>query len=312
MRKEFTPEYAPVQGIEHFLLHGPEHRGAPVLLLLHGGPGYPERFFALQLERAWRGMFTQVHWDQRGAGLTLSRNGSDAHPRSIDQMVDDLHGIVEHLKLSYEVPKVVLLGHSWGSVLGSLYALRHPENLTAYLGSGQVVCLRENERKGFEQTKRLAKAANDRKGLALLEQVGDYPPADVDELLRALPKVRKAQGKYEKGPGIGALVAKTLADRVFTLRDLGSLVRASGANAILLREVVDFDLRAHGGRYACPVHYLLGMNDPITPTDLASAYFDELRAQRKTLSIIPDAGHSPMFEQPEAYAAALEAVRAEL
>lgn len=312
MRKDFTPEYVPVQGIEHFLLHGPEHRGAPVLLFLHGGPGYPEHFFALQLERAWQGMFTQLHWDQRGAGMTLARNGRDAHPRSIDQMVDDLHGIVEHLKRSYEVPKVVLLGHSWGSALGSLYALRHPENVAAYIGSGQVVSLRENERMGFEQVKRQAQAADDRKSLALLEQVGDYPPADADEFLRALPKVRKVQDAYEQGPGIGTLLVKTLADRVFTLRDLGSLVRASSANAALLRELVDFDLRAHGCRYACPVHYLLGMNDSTTPTDLAGAYFDELRAQRKALTIIPRAGHSPMFEQPEAYATALKAVRAEL
>ena len=312
MRKEFTPEYVAVQGIEHFVLHGPRHGNAPVLLFLHGGPGFAERYFALKLERAWRGLFTQVHWDQRGAGMTLARNGRAAHPQSIDQMVGDLHGIVGHLKRRYAVDKLVILGHSWGSVLGSLYALRHPGNVAAYVGSGQVVSVRDNEREGFLLAERQARAARDSKNLAVLERLGDYPPADVDEFLRALPKVRKVQDAYEDGPKTGTLALSVLADRLFALRDLVGLARAPGANKALLRGLADFDLRTQGSRYACPVHYLLGRNDPITPTVCARAYFDGLQAPHKALTIMPDSGHSPMFEQPEAYAAALGAVRAGL
>lgn len=312
MRKEFTPEYVPVQGIEHFLLHGPTHPGAPILVFLHGGPGYPEHFFALQLERAWNGMFTQVHWDQRGAGMTLVRNGRAAYPRSINQMVDDLHGIVEHLKRAYRTSRVVILGHSWGSALGSLYALQHPENVSAYIGSGQVVCLRDNEREGFLLAKRQAHAAHDLKNLETLESLGDYPPSDVDEFLRILPTVRKIQDKYEQGPGGGAIATSVLADRLFTARDIIGLVRASSANKAMLRELANFNLRNHGHRYTCPVHYLLGQNDPITPVTQAGAYFDELQAPHKAMTVIPHAAHSPMFEQPEAFASALKVIRAGL
>ena len=71
-------------------MHGPEHDHAPVLLYLHGEPGFAEHFFAAQLKRAWHGMFTQVHWDKRG--------------------------IVEYLNRCYETSQVVPLGYSWGSV----------------------------------------------------------------------------------------------------------------------------------------------------------------------------------------------------
>ena len=74
MKKEFEEEYVAVNGIEHFLLHYPKAPDAPVLLYLHGGPGSIESLFAYQLDEAWGYMFTQVHWDQRGAGKTLSRN----------------------------------------------------------------------------------------------------------------------------------------------------------------------------------------------------------------------------------------------
>lgn len=312
MRKEFTPEYVPAQGIVHYLLHGPEHRDAPILLYLHGGPGFPEHFHALQLERAWNGLFTQVHWDQRGAGMTLACNDRTATPQSIDQITDDLHSIVEHLKRRYETPRIVILGHSWGSILGSLYALRHPENVAAYVGSGQAVSMRANEREGFMLALRQAQAAHDAKSVAALEQLGDYPPADFDALMSALPTVRKVQEKYEQGAGGLAIALSVLADGMFNLRDIPSLVRASKANRPLLRELVDFNLRAYPARYACPVHYILGQDDTTTPTALAGAYFDEIASMRKGMTIIPDAAHSPMFEQPEAFAKALEVVRAGL
>jgi pimeloyl-ACP methyl ester carboxylesterase len=41
-----------------------------VLLVLHGGPGWPNAVFTLPL-RSWEGHFTVVQWDHRGAGKTL-------------------------------------------------------------------------------------------------------------------------------------------------------------------------------------------------------------------------------------------------
>lgn len=76
MKNEFEEEYVEVNGIAHFLLHYPKAPDAPVLLYLHGGPGSMESLFAYALDKAWGDMFTQVHWDQRGAGKTLLRNKS--------------------------------------------------------------------------------------------------------------------------------------------------------------------------------------------------------------------------------------------
>lgn len=112
---QLEEEYAAVNGIQHFLLHYPKASDAPVLLYLHGGPGSIESLFAYKLDEVRGDLFTQVHWDQRGAGKTLSRNKKAGWPETIDQMLNDLHGIIGHLQRKYRRKKIVLLGHSWGS-----------------------------------------------------------------------------------------------------------------------------------------------------------------------------------------------------
>jgi hypothetical protein len=54
-----------------------EDRANPVLLVLHGGPGWPNAVFTLPL-RPWERHFTVVQWDHRGAGKTLRRTGKPA------------------------------------------------------------------------------------------------------------------------------------------------------------------------------------------------------------------------------------------
>ena len=66
-----------------------------------------------------------VLYDQRGSGdSTLSR--VDDESMHIEKFVDDLEVLRDHLQLN----KMALLGHSWGSGLGLLYAQRYPERLS--------------------------------------------------------------------------------------------------------------------------------------------------------------------------------------
>ena len=57
-------------GAEQTILVRGQDRSAPVLLYLHGGPGFAHlslaRFYSDELEKH----FVVVHWDQRGAGAS--------------------------------------------------------------------------------------------------------------------------------------------------------------------------------------------------------------------------------------------------
>ena len=309
---KFEEEYVAVNGIEHFLLHYPKASDTPVLLYLHGGPGSIESLFAYELDAVWGDLFTQVHWDQRGAGKTLRRNKKNGLPKTMDQMMDDLHGIIGYLQQKYQTGKVVLLGHSWGSVLGSLYVLRHPENVLSYIGVGQVISMRENERTAYREVLEMARRAGNQKHIQALEQMGDYPPDDPKLLLKLLPKMRKIQAAYDNGPvsgaGTGELLKILRRSPSFQWGDLVSLMQIMKANHPLHLQLLSFDLAEYPPHYQAPVHYILGEADTIAPTSLGLAYYDTIDAPLKTLTVISGTGHNPMHERPDEFAAALRAV----
>ena len=310
---QFEEEYILVNGIEHFLLHYPKTSDAPVLLYLHGGPGSFESLFAYELDKAWGDLFTHVHWDQRGAGKTLRRNKKTGMPENVDQMLEDLHGIVKHLQQKYREEKIVILGHSWGSLLGSLYVLQHPENVLVYIGIGQVISIMENERTAYQEVSELARKAGNKKHIQALERMGDYPPDNPELLLKQLPKLRKIQEAYDNGPvsgsGIGELFKTLRRSPSFQWGDLVSFMRIMKVNHPLHLQMLSFNLGEILPHYEVPVHYILGENDNITPTALSKAYFDTIDAPLKTIAMIPAAGHNPMYERPEECTAALRAVR---
>ena len=60
-----------------------------------------------------------VYWDQRGAGRTFARNGVEGSGRlTIECMIADALEVAEYVSRHLGKKKIVLLGHSWGTVLG--------------------------------------------------------------------------------------------------------------------------------------------------------------------------------------------------
>ena len=130
-------EFLKLGGVDQWVMIRGESLANPPLIMLHGGPGWSEtgffRYFNAPLEKS----FTVVYWDQRGAGKSFDRN----IPRSsmtAEQFISDLDELVEAVRKRLSKTKVAIFGHSWGSVLGVLYAARFPEKVAAYVGCGQI------------------------------------------------------------------------------------------------------------------------------------------------------------------------------
>ena len=106
-------------------IHGADSAN-PVLFILHGGPGMAEtpllRHFNADLER----VFTVVYWEQRGAGRTFDKK-TPPESMTVERFIADLDELVDHVRAKFGKDKVGLLGLSWGSALGTLYAAKHPE-----------------------------------------------------------------------------------------------------------------------------------------------------------------------------------------
>lgn len=303
---EYTEEFVNINGIEQYFLHYKKKEGAPVLLFLHGGPGFFEHLMAYELDKAWGDCVTQVHWDQRGSGRTWAK--SKTKPTNMKQMLSDLDAVVLYLKEKYQVEKIILLGHSWGSILGSVYAKEHPEHVMAYIGSGQVISMAENEREGYAHALKAAKEAGNEKQINKLLALTSYPDVTHKNILKEVGFVHKVEMSYAKNNGNANLMNIMKKSPCFGFKDLLAMLKSNKVNEALIREALTFDLYQSGTDYAIPVFYILGEKDMTTPVSLTKAYFEKVTAPKKELKMIANAGHNVMYEKMQEYASVLKEI----
>lgn len=301
----YSEEYVLINGIDQYLFHSGTKQNNPVMLFLHGGPGNAESLFAYAFQEKWEDIFTVVHWDQRGSGKTLTRN-PDKYP-TIDLMIEDLFQIIQYLKKKYSKQKIIILGHSWGSVLGSIFIKKYPEEVAYYIGVGQVVGMIENEHVGYEKVKELILQAKDWKSLNKLEVVGDYPGEKYDsKFMRKLGTIRRLQGKYNLAVKIDlSLFILIFKSPIFKLSDISALIKGIKANEKVMEFLLTFDLKSESAEYKVPIYYILGANDWQTPYVIAQEYFSIINAPYKKFYLIPNAGHMTMIDQPQLFFEAL-------
>ncbi|MGH9645744.1 MAG: alpha/beta fold hydrolase, partial [Bryobacteraceae bacterium] len=156
-----------IGGIEQWIQIRGENRDNPVLLFLHGGPSVSMLPFTYRSMRVWEKQFTIVHWDQRGAGRTYTRNGGAVSAATgIDQLVADGLDVAEFARQRLQKRKIILVGESFGTVIGTEMARRRPDLFYAYVGTGQIVNMAKTQTVGYRLLKERIHAAGDVKTMA--------------------------------------------------------------------------------------------------------------------------------------------------
>jgi pimeloyl-ACP methyl ester carboxylesterase len=127
-----------IGGIDQWVALQGGNRLNPAILFLHGGPAEAPSPFLDQFG-PWTRDFTVLSWDQRGAGRTYGRNGDSTPDLTLDRLVDDAIEVAEYLRARLSQRKVILVGQSWGSMLGVHVLKRRPDLFHAFVGTGQFV-----------------------------------------------------------------------------------------------------------------------------------------------------------------------------
>ena len=122
--------YVLVGGIEQWVTVRGDDRTNPVLLLLHGGPGDVQSPF-ISTYAPYETDFVLVQWDQRGAGRTFAKNS--AAGVTLERQISDGIDLSQQLRKRFSGQRLVLLGHSWGSVVATGMAQQRPDLFDAYV-----------------------------------------------------------------------------------------------------------------------------------------------------------------------------------
>lgn len=274
----------------------------PVLLYVHGGPGSPEFFFIEHFGSQIDQRFTVCYWEQLGAGKSYYPN-IDPALMSLDQFVDDGAAVSTYLKKRFGKEKIFLMGHSWGSMLGSYMAARYPDHFYAYFGIGQVANQLLAEQISYDWVLETAKQKGDEKGIAQLTEIGCPPYGSIDETLTKLLIERKFVAKYggsiHKGIFYKEASIAILNSREYTLKDKINFFRGMTFSlSNLWGEVMDRNLFDEIPTQTIPVYIFQGIHDYQTAYPVAKAYFDSLQAPHKEFHSFAYSAHSPNFEEP--------------
>jgi len=278
-----------------------QNRAKPVLLILHGGPGDAEslniqRFAYLEKD------FVVAQWDQPGAGHTFGREGGRIDPGlTIDEVAAAGVEVADYLRHHLHQPKLVLLGHSWGSVLGVKMAKARPDLFYAYVGTGQVVDNGKGDVLAYSRLLAAAREKGNRKAVAELVRSGAPPYSDYRQFLVA----RKWAMAFESdGPsGMDDLAALLVAPRARltdTWNWMGGFM-ASQAHFFHGRmdgPFVKVDLTKLGPDFAVPMFVFQGEEDNFTPAPIAAAYVQWIHAPQKAFVAIKGAGHMAVTAHP--------------
>ncbi|MBC7954437.1 MAG: alpha/beta hydrolase [Cytophagales bacterium] len=296
--------FVTVGGIEQWVeVHGqrPE-QDRPVMLYLHGGPGASSRP-AVRCWEPWTDHFTVVHWDQRGTGRTLQHNGEAAcGPLTIDRMVRDGLDLSEQLCRTMGTARLLLLGHSWGSVLGVHMASRRPDLFCAYVGTGQLVNKQKNEEVNLRQL--LAQARQLGREDALRSLGALERPVHTQRSNIAI--LREWGDRLSVSTGDSVVMTPNPPNPDFTPEDRLNQQRGrrfSGEQ--LFEEVSALALDASLLQFDVPMLFLHGTADQQTPFELVEAYVARLAAPFKVLVPFEQCHHFLAVNRPADFMHAL-------
>jgi pimeloyl-ACP methyl ester carboxylesterase len=291
--------YVKIGGIDQWIQIRGQDRNNPVLLCLHGGPG--GSWLALTtLFLPWEKEFTVVQWDQRGTGKTLeTTGGSIADTMSVDRMAQDGIEVAEFLRNHLHKNKIVLLGFSWGSLLGVHMAKLRPDLFYAYVGTGQISNMARAQQMSYAYVLEKARAANDKKAIKGLESIGPPPFDSMDKIVvffRTLPTYECESDR--NAPGVGPFSAPN-----YSLWDIYNLIRgfALVPTFRVYHEMLSVDLSSLGPDFRIPIFFFQGELDERAQVSLAKEYFEKINAPRKEFVLFEGAGHAAVWSMPDRF-----------
>jgi proline iminopeptidase len=293
-----------IGGVNQAILIRGRNVDNPVLLFIHGGPG-SGIIGQTKANAILEDYYTVVYWDQYGASKSYTPFMKDSH-LTIEQFIRDGHELTQYIKKKLSKDKIVIIGHSWGSILGTYLAYQNPNDYLAFIGMGQVVNFKENEKGVFVYALNQAKNTNNSIAIEELNSINGFWNLSNKEVFYSAAIAHKWSvyyGGYFYGKNDLKSWYKDPFNDEFTISDaipwlLGQSISAYKLFPELFHTV---DLTSQVPDLKIPYYLLQGKSDYITPWYLSEKYFNQLNAPKKTLIWFDKSGHEPLAEEPEKF-----------
>jgi proline iminopeptidase len=287
---------------EDILLHYFQSGEGKPVLVIHGGPGFPPA-------KPWEGLenlkkdFRFIYYHQRGCGHS-TRPIDTFKSQNFMQNVTVLNKVlglsaqladIERIRRILGHERLILVGHSYGGFLASLYAAEFPEHVEkmVLIAPAGVLKMPIEEGEGFEKIK---------------DYLSEKQKVEFDDFLSRYFNYGNIFTKSEKDLSILNSeyikhFAAALESRGLELPDqeMEDLALSGGwmVHALYLSLGLKYDLRDELKKVSMPVLVLHGEKD-MMPVKASQEYADLL--PNGEIYMIPEVTHFPFVEKPREFA----------
>lgn len=292
--------FVSIGGIDQWVTIRGYDRANPVLLFLHGGPGDVTNPWSFALFAPWERQFTVVQWDERGSGRTFRKNGKSIAPTlTVERMAQDGIELAEYLRKHLGKAKIIIVAHSFGTILGLRMARARPDLFYAYVGTGQVANERRSYEVAYDALLKKARALGNADALAQLDEIG-RPPYQDGRGYRV--QWRWANAFEGADQFLFGTIGLALVAPGYSAQDIND----SGDGQMLSGELLVPQLHSQGPKelgleFAVPMFVFQGDEDFATPTSLARSYLDSMKAPTKAFVPIEGGGHFAVFMKSDRF-----------
>jgi pimeloyl-ACP methyl ester carboxylesterase len=223
---------------------------------------------------------------------------------NLNQIVADTVELTELLLKRFDRKSLILVGHSWGSVVGLKAIHRRPDLYRAFVSTGQIANYSEGLLAGYDFLLLEATRRNSAPAVRDLQQIGRPPYAGSDSTAK-----RETHGRWlmdfgalwhsaEKFDRVGWMISSVEYSWPEKLRFTGAAEKAFN---MLLPDLLSIDLSTSVPAVEVPVYFAVGRHDYVAPSKVSMAYFSRLVAPRKEWVWFENSAHFPQWEEAEKF-----------
>ena len=272
-----------INGIKQHLAIEYKDNQKPILLFLHGGPGFSSRSYFNPIKKGLQKDFIVVQWDQRETGITKAWNEAPK-PITTAQMHQDTEQVIDYLLNRFDREKLYLVGFSWGGYLSLQYAGSHPEKIHAYISVSGMISNFESEQLTLAFLLKQAQEHKNQEALGELSSI-KIPFGNWEQLYYQRKWTAHFQGTKNMTKAYPKELFGNWAPIWFDL-----FLEASSVNFIETTPSL-----------GCPVYIMASKKDLVSHHSIAEKFFNTVEAPQKELIWFEESTHEIPSQEPKKF-----------
>jgi proline iminopeptidase len=272
----------------------------PVVLFLHGGPG--DHIGALLPFMAYPGpalerSFTMAYLYERGVGKS---GPAPLASQTVAQHVRDVDHVVDYLRQRFRARRVMIIGHSWGGLLGTRYVLDHGDKVAALVQVCGPMNLPRGDKEMYDASMAWYRSQQDTASINALTRLGPPPWKTLQEVVTS-----RQLASVGPRPDLDNMdMGKVLASGGYSAPDSNVRTNAMAIVGAMFKELSLVNLEPRLPTARTPLLLMVAGRDAIVLARSLKPGFDAYGGPKEWY-LFEESGHLPYVDSTDRFVAAV-------